>query len=122
MTFATGASDNDPSFAPDVSCRRIDDDSRGRCGDGLQLDLQMTAKVIWYPSESRAQETERTADIRKEREFDSVDKAVIFVMELLPPDDGSSVKIETDGRSMDIAAIEYAYQKLKPDAWDDGDE
>ncbi|WP_407146330.1 hypothetical protein [Bradyrhizobium sp. ORS 86] len=78
------------------------------------------AKVLWHPIGEMAQAKDPTVFGGNERTFDSVERAVIFVMEQIPLPDRMSAMIQTDQGSIDFGEMETIYASLKSAGGQDG--
>jgi hypothetical protein len=73
-----------------------------------------SAMVMWHPVEFIVRNPDATIWNGKDRKFESVENAVIFVMETLSDGDRATAIIQTDSRSIGLADIEAIYDGMKP--------
>jgi hypothetical protein len=71
-----------------------------------------TATVFWYPPSTDPTPGSKVIH-GKERMFESVENAVVFVMETLPEQHRDTAMIQTDHRSIHQPDIEGIYASIK---------
>jgi hypothetical protein len=70
------------------------------------------ALAMWHTLEDAVQNPETKIFSGEQRTFESVENAVLFVMETLSPANRATAMIQTDSRSIDSAEIEAIYDGL----------
>jgi hypothetical protein len=71
-----------------------------------------TATAFWHSTAMFTPQRHAAISRGRDRQFESVDKAVRFVMEKLEPGDRATAMIQTDTRSIHLADIEAIYAGL----------